>query len=283
MLAVLVTYFAYVARSDVPRWGADAERAWDGNVGDSLARLDRTAAASLGTDASTTGSLPAPPQPRAFDIPLVARTQAAPPTGALAFEPNCGNLTATHVANGVVVPDVTDGAHGCLVFREQGTYAASYGYRSEFGGLLRVERDRAFVVAGPPLELGNESGRYLVGVTFLELRGAASSGAVGASGLTVDLVPGPALAETGQTVNAASANWTFQTLYPQAWKAWFDGQLSQAGFDPALNYACLQGDARCPGLQPNEIRVVLGGPDPSPATSDLALSISYGRYDATLK
>jgi hypothetical protein len=281
VLAVLVTYFAYVARSDVPRWGADAERSWDQSVGDALSKLDRTAAAGLGTDASATGAVPPAPSPRAFDIPLMQRTQAAPPTGSLAFLPDCGGLDAIHVGNGTTITDLADGAHGCLVFREQGTYAPSYGYRTEFGGLLRTERDRAFIVSGPPLELKDVGGRYVVAVTFLELRGASNAAAVGASGVSLDLVAGPSFAESGAGVNAASASWTFHTPYPSAWQAWYASQIATAGFDPNLNYAC---DASlCPALASNEVQVVLGGPDASASNSDLALSISYGRYDVTIR
>jgi len=283
VLAVLITYLGYVAGAEVPRWGAEAEHTWDQSVGDSLTKLDRAAAAGLGSQAATTVSIPAAPAPRSFDVPLVSRTQPATPTGSVAFEPSCGKLTALHDASGATVSDIAAGAEGCVVFHEQGTYAASYGYRTEFGGLLRIERNRAFVVAGPPLDLKATGARYLVGATFLDMRGPSNAAAVGSQGTAVDLTAGPSLAESGQALNAASANWTFDTPYPDAWKTWFDGQLSQAGFDPTLNYACIRGDARCPDLQPNEFRVVLMGPNNSPTASDLALSVSYGRYDVTIR
>jgi hypothetical protein len=283
VLAVLITYLAYVAGADVPRWGAEAERSWDQTVGDSLTKLDRSAAAGLGTQAATTVSIPAAPAPRAFDVPLVSRTQPAAPTGSVAFEPACAKLTALHAASGTTVSDIKDGAQGCVYFHEQGTYSASYGYRTEFGGLLRVERSLGYVVAGPPLDLKVSGGRYFVSATFLDMRGPSNAAAVGSGGTAVDLTAGPSLTESGQALNAASANWTFDTPYPAAWKTWFDGQLAQAGFDPALNYACLAGDARCPDLQPNEFRVVLNGPTASPSASDVALSISYGRYDVTIR
>src|ERR1051325_8275377 len=146
IFAAFITYAGYVARTDVPRWGADAEHAWDQNVGDTLARLDRSAAAGLGSDAATTITIPPPPEPKSTDIPLVSRFKASPPTGSIAFIPDCGGLTATHTVypTNAVVYDIKDGAKGCIDFREQGSYAPSYGYRSEFGGLVRVERNLSY-------------------------------------------------------------------------------------------------------------------------------------------
>lgn len=283
VLAVLITYLAYVAGTDVPRWGAEAERSWDRTVGDSLARLDRSAAAGLGSQAATTVAIPAAPAPRAFDVPLVARTQPVAPSGAIAFDPGCGELTATHDAGATTVTDIADGAQGCLAFTEQGTYAPSYGYRTEFGGLLRIERSRAYVVAGPPLDLKDQGGRYLVSATFLDLRGTSSAAAIGAGGTPVDLTAGPAIAENGQLQNAARANWTFDTPYPDAWHAWFEGQIAAAGFDATLNYVCTASTTPpCNDLGPEQFRVVLDGPTAGSA-SDLALSISYGRYDVTIR
>jgi len=284
VLAVLVSYLAYVANADVPRWGAEAERSWDRSVGDALARLDRAAAAGLGTDASTTIAVPGAPTPRAFDVPLVARTQPVAPSGSIAFEPDCGGIDALHEAEGAIVPDIRHGARGCLVFREQGTYAPSYSYRTELGGLLRVERNQAFVVTGPPLDLKNEGARYLVSASFVDLRGASNAATVGGAGTPLDFAAGPSHVEQGQATNAASANWTFQTAYPAAWKAWFDGQLAGASFDPALNYVCAGGpSAACPDLAANEVRVILKGPQAASAIPDLALSISHGRYDVTIR
>src|SRR5207247_1155481 len=64
VFAALVTYAAYVAHNEVPRWGADAGRSWDASVGDTLTKLDRSAAAGLGTQASATATVPPAPKPR---------------------------------------------------------------------------------------------------------------------------------------------------------------------------------------------------------------------------
>src|SRR5438552_11374751 len=117
VFAAFITYPAYVARSDVPRWGADAEHAWDTTVGDTLTKLDRSAASGLGSDASQTVTIPPAPTPKSTDVPLVNRFKAATPAGSVSFTGQCGGLTASHTTpGGVTVNDITNGAKGCIEF-----------------------------------------------------------------------------------------------------------------------------------------------------------------------
>lgn len=291
ILAALVTYVAYVARSEVPQWGADAEHGWDQSVGESLARLDRQAAAGVGTPASLTVTVPAAPAPHVFDVPLVTRTSPSAPTGSVSFEPDCGGMWANHtLAGATLVNDIRNGGHGCIVFREQGSYSPSYGYRAEFGGLLRIERDRAFVVAGPVLELRPDldaagSGKVVASATFLDLSGASNSvGAAGRAGVPIDLAARPSGAEAGETPNALTAVWTFDTPYTTAWQTWFDGQIAKANLG-ATSYTCVPHDpkvALCAAFNQDanqpQLGVVLNG-----GANPLALSISYGRYDVNVR
>ena len=283
LLGALIAYYGYVAQEDVPRWGAEAEQGWDRQVGDALVRLDRAATASVGTTSAVTVLVPPAPEPRAFDMPLVGRAAPARPAGTLSFAPACGGVLAEHHVAGSTIRDVVDGAKGCLVFRGDPSYSAPFGYRGELGGMLRVQGDKASVLAGPPLDLAREGPTYRVSLTLVGLTGAYGSLGADRAGVTVDLLPGAASVETANPPNAAHATWTFTTPYPDAWRTWFDDQLSQAGFDAAGNYACTKADGRCPGLGADQVRIVLKGPDADGATLDLRLSLSYVAYTVVLR
>lgn len=282
ILAAAITYYSYVARNDVPRWGAESERAWDAQVGDSLLRLERAAGAGLGTDAAVSQSIPAAPAPKGLNVPFIAAVRPEPPSGSLAFDPDCGGLTATHDVGVVSVTDLAAGGKGCLAFRAQPTYTPAYSYLLENGGLLRVQGDHAVVLAGPPMELQVASGQYVASLTIVEMHGDASGVGADQSAVPIDLVPRPGSTESLAASNAASAAWTFSSAWPAAWAAWFDDQLKEAGLDATLNYACLAGDTRCPGLASDEVRLQLFGPNPLATVPDLSVSLSYGRYDVTM-
>ena len=286
ILAAAITYYSHVARNDVPRWGAEGEKAWDAAVGESLLRLERAAGAGIGSDASVTESVPAAPQPKGLNVPFIQAARAQPPSGSVSFDPDCGGVTAAHDIAGVTITDMTRAGTGCIRFRAQATYTASYEYLLENGGLLRIQGDRAAVLAGPALELKAETGRDLASLTVVEMRGPATGVGASQSAVPIDLVPRPGSAEAMAASNAASASWTLRTAWPGAWAAWFAAQIGEAGLDADHNYACVQGDARagCGGLAPDEMRVVLYGPNgPAlPLVPDVTLSLSYGRYDVAM-
>jgi hypothetical protein len=279
VFAGIVTYAAYVAHNEVPKWGAQNEKAYDGQVADVLSRMGSDAAASLGSQASASTTVPPPPGAPSVNIPLIDRTEGAPPSASLSLLPDCGGLDATHDLAGVTIHDVTGGAHGCLSLAEQGTYAGSFTYTTEYGGLLRSENGRSFVLDGPPLVLKSANGAYTVGVTFLETRGAANSVGVGRSGVSVDLVPGPSTTETSDVPNAGSVTWNLTTpsaADASAWADWFNGQIAAAGFTDTAS--CVNQATPSGSL----VQVHFDGPCLTSAP-DIALSISYGRYDATLR
>ncbi|HWH09057.1 MAG TPA: hypothetical protein VNX21_07640, partial [Candidatus Thermoplasmatota archaeon] len=158
----------------------------------------------------------------------------------------------------------------------------SYAYLVENGGLLRVQGDRAAVLAGPALELKAETGRYVASLTVVEMRGDAAGVGASRSAVPIDLVPRPGSTESLAASNAASATWTLRSAWPAAWAAWFGGQMAAAGLDPDLNWACVAGDARCPGLAADEARVQLHGPEANALVPDLSVSLSYGRYEVRM-
>lgn len=283
LLGALIAYYGYVAQNDVPRWGAEAEQNWDRQAGDALLRLDRAAGAGVGAGTAVTVLVPPAPEPRVFDMPLVGRAAPSRPVGTLSFAPACGGLVAEHVVGASTIRDVAGGAKGCLVFRGDPHYSASFGYRGELGGMLRVQGDKASVLAGPPLELAREGATYRVSLTLVGMSGPYASLGADRAGVTVDLLPGAASLETASPPNAAQATWTFTTPYPAAWRTWFDDQVSQAGFDATGNYACTKADARCADLAADQVRVVLKGPDATGATLDLQLSLSYVEYAVVLR
>jgi len=279
VFAGIVTYAAYVAHTEVPKWGSQNEKAYDGQVADALSHMGSNAAASLGSQASTTATIPPPPGAPSVNIPLIDRTEGAPPSASISLLPDCGGLDATHDLNGATVHDVTGGAHGCVSLAEQGTYAGSFTYKTEFGGLVRSENGKSFVQSGPPLVLKSANGAYTIGATFLETRGAANSVGVGHAGVSLDLVPGPSTTETSDVPNAASVTWNFTTpnaADANAWADWFNGQIAAAGF---VNSVSCVNHATPAG---NTLQVRFDGPCTTSAP-DIALSISYGRYDATLR
>lgn len=285
LFAAVTTWYAYVAHNDVPRWGADAEERWDRQVGDAMLRIDRSAAGSVGESASLTVLVPPAPSPRGVDIPLLGGTTPTSPSGSLSFVPACGGVTAIHSVDGSSIPDLVGGARGCLVFRSQPTYSDGFGYRTEFGGMLRVQGERAGVLTGPPLELVHDASThtYRVSLTLVGLRGQASSFGADRAGVAVDLVPGSSAAEVGHVENAANVYWTFRTSYPEAWKTWFNDRIAQAGFNTDHNHACTRADASCASLASDEVFVILRGPDFTTNALDVSLSLSYGEYEVALR
>lgn len=282
ILAAAMTYLSFVAQTDVPRWGAESERAWDADVGQDLGELAQAASAGVDSGAPVTGALPSPPEPRGLDVPFLIATKPIRPSGTIGFDASCGGVWANHTTASGVVADVADGAHGCLLFRLSPTYVEGSGYRAEFGGVLRVQGARAFVMTGPALELTNLSDHYAARLTLVGMEGSTASMGVDRAAVPISLVPQAIAADEGYDRNAAAASWTFTTPYPDAWREWFAGQILGASLDPALNYACTNDDARCGGLADDQVMVLLYGPSADPAEHDLSLGVSYARYNLGL-
>lgn len=282
ILAAAVTYLSYVAQTDVPRWGADGEHAWDASVGETLGQLAQAAGAGVGSGAPVSGALAAPPEPRGLDVPFLMLARPVPPSGTIGFDSACGGIWANHTTAAGSVADIADGARGCLLFRLDPTYTTATAYRAEFGGLVRVQGERAFVLAGPSLELADAGASYAARLTVVGLDGPTSAVGVDSAAVPINLVPQAAAPDEGYGSNAIGATWVLVSPYADAWQAWFAAQIEAAGFDPALNYACTNADAACLGLPDDQVMVVLNGPSADPATYDVALGIAYARYDVGL-
>lgn len=299
VIAVVVSYYAYVAKENVPRWGAENERAWDRKVGESMVRLARDAAGGIGTHASVSSVVPGHPDPKTFEVPLLGRTEPVAPSGTLTFHTECSGWSVDATVGTVSAVGFPYGSaadqRGCLDFRSQPVYSSAWGYRYENGALLRVESDKAVMVAGPPLKLrvlstpSDPAARYEVALTLVDLRGPGASASATRNGIPLDLVAGGAASSASEPVLVDAAKWTFETQYPEAWKNWLNQRFRGAGFDTSRNAACTTADGAgsgpCGGLAiaQDELVVVLGGPKPPTQGSDLSLSLAQGMYDVAVR
>jgi hypothetical protein len=295
VLAVVIAAYGNAVRTEIPVFGAAAERQWDQDVGETFRQLSRSLGAGLTAGAPMATLIPPPPAPGAVEIPILGRREPVPPGGVVGFMPSCASLSATHeVTDGRVINDLRAGAIGCLTFQSETVYSPSFAYRVEMGGLLRVQGERAVVLAGPPLELdagSPDERRVALGVPGL--RGDASTSTIAASSGRIDLVPGPHSGEIEQEPNAANASWQLTTSYPEAWRTWFETRFSQAGFVAAraapgpgqssadFVLSCAPADCtRGPdGLGTLTVRIE----GPRTDTNDLKLSLTYGLFDINVR
>ncbi|HVL48940.1 MAG TPA: hypothetical protein VM889_10320 [Candidatus Thermoplasmatota archaeon] len=295
MMALAVTVYANAVRSDIPVYGMDAESAWDAEIAGALRQLSRSTGQGLAEGAPVTVLLPPPPPARAVEMPFIGGAVPFSPSGTVFFDPRCGSFGATHVAgDGSAVTDLVSGSTGCLAFDAQPVYSKAFGYRMEYGGLVRVQGDRAIVVSGPPLEVEAVSpGEYRASLGLPGLRGHAISASNDAGSVRVDLVPGPAAREIEDAANARNATWTLVTEHPAAWKSWFESRFAQAGFtasrtaplpgQSAADYTlrCMPVDCSVGASGKGTLVVTLEGPRTDVA--DLRLSFSYGVYDVNVQ
>ncbi len=291
LLAVLITVYAQIVSTDVPRWGAEVETTWDGTIRTSMSDLSR----ALRVDAQagpTTVIIPPPPEGTGFDIPILGKAKPIAPNGALTFYPRCGSFSATHtLASGANIVDLTNVSSGCVRFVTSPAYSAPIEYRIEFGGLLRIQGDRAVVLAGPPVLALNDSvatHRLSLTVPSLTGPGAASSSSAGVA--RVHVTPGLlAPADAIVAANAASATWTLRTAYPSAWKLWFVSMLKDANFTDSrpspgpgrsaadFNVVCVPVDCSVGADNLGSVRVTFYGPRTD--RDDLLLGVAHGRFE----
>lgn len=290
IFALAITLYGYAAQNDVPRWGVEAEGLWDDQIQATLGALARAASSEVASGASAVGVvLPAPPDPRSLDVPLIGKREPLRPTGATRFDPTCASFSATHVsAGGAPIDDLVGGARGCLVFEAHPAYGAPFAYRVEHGGLLRIQEGRALVFVGPSLDL-NASGLdgsglpvHAVTLSLPGLRGTGVSVSNDRSSVAVDLVPSLVAAESPTAPDAVAATWRIESEYAEAWKTWFDERLELAGIGAsAVTSVCAPPDASCPSRPAMSVTFV--GPESGALRNDVALAITYGSYTVTLR
>lgn len=295
VLAVLVTAYGNAVRTDLPAYGADAERAWDDAVGSALRQFGRAMADGLTAGAPMAATLPPQPEPRALDVPLLGRAAPLPASALVSFVPGCASLTATHaLADGSEVTDLRAGSTGCLRFQSEPVYSAPFAYRVELGGVLRVQGERAVVLAGPALELdATTPTEYRVAIGVPGLRGEPATTSVGAGGVRIDLVSGPYAGEIEQAPNAGSAKWRLETAYPDAWRTWLETRFDASGFvehrvspgagESPGDYAITCSPADCSRGPDGTgiVEVTIHGPRTD--TPDLKLSVTYSLFDVNVR
>lgn len=278
LLGVAVSAFAYALTTDLPAYGAAAEREWDALLATSAADLAMRANAH---DAATTVEIPPAPAPQTLDFPLIGSAVPAPPMGAVGFDPACATATVTHdPAGGPLVEDLTDGADGCIRIAVTPVFTDSYTYVVEYGGLVREQDGRSVVLAGPAVDLATGSfDRF--GLSLQELDGASRSVSGAATGVHVSLAPGAAASEDAAEPNAGEATLTFRTAHASAWKAWWELQFQTASV-PGSHYevACSPVSCAPDGTGRGTLVVTVTGP--GGAGDDVAFAFSYGRVAVTL-
>jgi hypothetical protein len=277
ILAVAISYYAYVAKSDVPRWGEENENAWNENVGNAMTALARDAGTGVVNHASIAGTVPQPPEPHSFDVPLIGRTQPVPPDGTIAMQSGCAFWNVTQPGG----PMFTSTANGCLDFQASPVYTAPFGWRVEYGGLLKLQGTSAFLASGPPLKLRvlkDDTGtpvQYQIAITLIDLRGPGKSGSASSANVPVDLIAGTGAVDSTLST-PDSVTWEFKTKYPDAWKNWLDGRLRGADFEPAAYSVVKTADG---------VSVTIFGPSTAnPAlVAPLSLSVTQGVYDVNIR
>lgn len=270
VLAAAVTYYSYAAQNDVPRIGAENERAWDAEVGAALSRLASGAGERAGTDASVREVIPAAPDAPTQTVPFLSPLRSARASASVAYSDTCGGATLIHVSGGSLVTDLASGASGCITFRGETAYAEAFAYRVELGGLLRIQSDRAIVLAGPPVEIGDER----VALTLVDLRGASQTLGIDGAEVAVGLTPRPGALEVTSATNAQGAAWALVTDHPEAWRDWYKERFAAAGVGLTTSISCADEAASGPARGPCTLSL-----DMPTVTS---LSVSYGRYDVAM-
>jgi hypothetical protein len=271
ILAAAITAYSYAAQNEVPKRGAQSEQAWMSQAGSSLTSLAHSAGAQAGASTTARTLVEPPPDAPSQTIPFLAPIRSARASGTLSFDPECGGARLTHAipSSSTAIVDLADAAKGCLAFDPQPAYAERTAYAFENGGILRLQGDKAYVVAGPSMTLSSIPGKTTAAITLVGLSGAAQSLGIDAE-LPVELAPKVGSLEVIAPSNAMAATWSFTTSHPAAWIAWFQQQIDAAGVPGAI---VTQTGA-------NGVDVNIVGDNTQPL--DVSLSVSYGRYDVTL-
>lgn len=269
ILAVGITYYSYSAQSQVPAIGAANEQDWNAEIGDALIRLASAASGGAGTDTSASEILPPAPEAPSQTVMFLAPLRSVRASGSIAFDPSCASATMGHVTGAGPVTDLVDGARGCLTFRADTAYSESFAYQIELGGVLRMQDDKAVVLAGPPLEVSTSR----IGITLIDMRGASQTLGV-SSDAPVTLSPRPGALEVTSQLNTNSVSWTLTTDHPEAWRNWYEDRFVSAGVPLTSTITCTTPGAIGPARGPCDVELTL--------TTPTSLSISYGRYDVTL-
>lgn len=270
VLAAAVTYYSYAAQNEVPRIGAANEREWDADVGAALVRLAHTAGERAGTDTSVREVVPPAPDAPSQSVIFLAPLRSSRAAGSLSFEPGCGGADLQHLVGAVTIADITAGARGCLTFRGETSYAESFAYQLELGGILRLQDDDAAVLAGPPFDVTSSH----IALTLIDMRGSAQSLGVDSADAPITLSPRPGAIELGSTPNAAAVSWSLTTDHPEAWRDWYASRFTAAGVPATTSITCADPSATGPARGPCDLDIAIGQPT--------SLSISYGRYDVAL-
>lgn len=293
MLAVAATVYAQQARTEIPRHGAEAERAWDVRLSAGMGALSQGAADGVARSAPVTVILEPPPTARSLDVPMLGSLSPARPSGILEFKTECGRFNATHRAlGGLSATDLTNASRGCLELRATTTYAPPFTYRYAMGGVMRAQGDQAVVLTGPPLELRMVSStEYRVGLTLPTLTGAAQSTSVDRAGAKVDLLLSSASLDPEPAANARNVTWTLDTPYPVAWRDWLQAKFVASGFvasraspgagESSADYVitCANGCTTTNGL--GRVTVVIEGPRTD--ANDIRYSLSTGAFSVALR
>lgn len=294
VLAVLITAYSNAVHTEVPAFGADAERSWDDAVGDAFRGMGESLSAGLTTGTPMARTVPPPPDAQALEIPFLGRRTPSPPSGVVAFASTCASLTASHeVIEGRSIRDLTGGASGCLTFRGEPVYSNAFSYRIEFGGVMRLQEDRAVVLSGPALAVdASDANTYRVTLGVPALRGDTASASADA-GVRVDLVPGPFASDVSSHPNAANVTWQLDTPYAQAWKTWFETRFQQAGLvapraSPGTGQSSADYSVACAPLDCSRGAGGLGSvivriEGPRTDSNDLRLSTTYGIFDVNVR
>lgn len=267
VLAAAVTYYSYAAQNEVPRIGTENERAWDAEVGSAITRLSQGAGERADSVSGVREVLPPAPEAPTQSIPLLAPLRSARASGSLSYTEDCAAATLTHYLGTVKIVDLVDGAHGCITFRGDTIYAEAFAYHIELGGVLRIQGERAAVLAGPTLDVDSDH----IALTLIDLRGTSQTLGVDRANSPISLSARPGALEVGASTNSDLAAWTLTTSYPEAWADWYTSRFEAAGVPVTTGITCTDPLATGPARGPCDLEITLPG-----ATS---IAISYGRYD----
>lgn len=276
VLALVVSMYAHVARVDVPRWGADAELAWDARAQDALGLAAAAATQRLAEPGESTILLPPAPEARSVDVPFLGPLRPLPPAGSVTFEPSCASFTATHVAaGGALVVDAQNLSTGCLVVSGRTTYSSPFQYRIEMGGLVRVQRDGAVVLTPPALDAAASASAVNVTLALPSLEGPATGATTELANAQLSFAARGTAAGAAAAPNAQRVQWTMETRDPAAWSAWANASLSRAGIPTAqFRVTCSPADCSAPSGA-GEVVVRIEGPR-ADATADVRWALSHG-------
>lgn len=280
VLAILATVGAHELREVIPRNGRAAEEAWADELARALQLLSATP--HQGRERAVVAL---PSAQHGEGVWVGARVEPIVASGTASFRPDCASLSVRHVVANATVVDLDRGARGCLDVTSDGVYGAGFHYRIELGGLLRVQKDGAVVLQGPPLHMSRSAAGELnltLGLVSLEGAGAATDLRDGAQ---VTLVARAQAGERTGLPNADEATVELVSQHPAAWADWFRARFVEAGVPgpgpaAAFDIACVP--ATCaPGADGlGSVTVTVRGEGDT--TRDLALALPYSAYHVTL-